>query len=592
MGCGRRLRAALVGLVASLAMPAGASALYDSTPLFAGPAPVGTVTALERSGSRLYVGGEFTRLGTATGPAAQFSATDGVLGTGLPPIAGGLAQVRAIASDGAGGWYIGGQFLSVGGVPVRSLAHVLADGTVDSAFQPAPERTDPFDVEVVTDIVVAGGRIYVAGQFDRIAGVARRSLAALSPDGSATAFDARLDDLAADIAVSGSTVYAGGFFGQAGGLDRQGLVALDATTGDGRASFDAELPGDSSATSIRVAGGRVWAGGNFAQGGTPLPNGIASLDPTTGDPDPGFDPDCGGAGVVLAATADTVYASQAACTELGGQPFRGLAKLGTQNGSADASFDPGLPAPGAIAAVLPAGPTLYVAGAFASIGGEPRRNLAAISDATGNALAPTFDPDGTTVALARDGDELYAGGAFATVAAVDAANLAAIDLTTGKPDPAFTATTDDFVSSLEATHGRLYVGGLFDEVNGVARDGLAAVDPGTGTLEAFAPEPTGRPFSPGPFVGELVSDDTTLYAGGSFATMAGQRRDNVAAFSPGGGLVPGFAPNPDAGVDGLLLSGSASTSPARSAALRAPSSRTSPPSTPVTAPCARRSAPC
>jgi hypothetical protein len=37
-------------------------------------------------------------------------------------------QVRAVVPDGSGGWFIGGDFNYVGGVPRNHLAHVRADG--------------------------------------------------------------------------------------------------------------------------------------------------------------------------------------------------------------------------------------------------------------------------------------------------------------------------------------------------------------------------------------------------------------------------------------------------------------------------------
>ena len=41
-----------------------------------------------------------------------------------------LGTVNTSASDGAGGWFIGGNFSHVGGLPRYGLAHILADGNV------------------------------------------------------------------------------------------------------------------------------------------------------------------------------------------------------------------------------------------------------------------------------------------------------------------------------------------------------------------------------------------------------------------------------------------------------------------------------
>ncbi len=86
--------------------------------------------------------------------------------------------VSASVPDGAGGFYIGGAFGEVGGQPRKNIAHILADGSVDPAFDPGA------------------------------------------------------DDTVLALAVSGSTVYAGGWFTQIGGQPRSRIAALDATTGN------------------------------------------------------------------------------------------------------------------------------------------------------------------------------------------------------------------------------------------------------------------------------------------------------------------------------------------------------------------------
>src|SRR3989344_2544128 len=50
-------------------------------------------------------------------------------------------SVNAIAQDGSGGWYIGGQFTVVEGVARNNAAHILASGAVDTAWNPNPNNT-------------------------------------------------------------------------------------------------------------------------------------------------------------------------------------------------------------------------------------------------------------------------------------------------------------------------------------------------------------------------------------------------------------------------------------------------------------------
>ena len=44
--------------------------------------------------------------------------------------------IRTATSDGQGGWYIGGGFIHVNGQLRKRLAHIRADGTLDSTWRP------------------------------------------------------------------------------------------------------------------------------------------------------------------------------------------------------------------------------------------------------------------------------------------------------------------------------------------------------------------------------------------------------------------------------------------------------------------------
>src|SRR5262245_52131028 len=73
----------------------------------------GRVWSAVVSGNTLYIGGEFTRVGPATGSAVPVDAV-----TGLPPASFPRTNgaVTAVVPDGAGGWFIGGGFTEVDGI--------------------------------------------------------------------------------------------------------------------------------------------------------------------------------------------------------------------------------------------------------------------------------------------------------------------------------------------------------------------------------------------------------------------------------------------------------------------------------------------
>jgi hypothetical protein len=107
------------------------------------------------------------------GPAPQFTGRHGV-------------YVEAVVSDGAGGWYVGGQFERVDGRMCPNLVHVRAAARVGSGDCPRPSRP-------VLALAAQGADVYVAGGFTSIGGERRQFLAALSRrDGRRRSWDARL----------------------------------------------------------------------------------------------------------------------------------------------------------------------------------------------------------------------------------------------------------------------------------------------------------------------------------------------------------------------------------------------------------------
>jgi hypothetical protein len=181
----------------------------------------GSVRTILPVGNLIYIGGDFTYVGPFTGNGAAVDATTGQ-SLGLPRVNG---QVYAIAPDGAGGWYIGGDFTDVGGVARTNLAHIMGDHTL-AAWDPSPSGA-------VLCLAVNGSTVYVGGAFDMIGGAARNRIAALDAGtGNATAWNPNADVAVYSVAVSGSTVYVGGAFTSIGGATRSHIAALDAATGN------------------------------------------------------------------------------------------------------------------------------------------------------------------------------------------------------------------------------------------------------------------------------------------------------------------------------------------------------------------------
>src|SRR6202040_573362 len=206
----------------------------------------GPVQAVVRSGDTIYIGGRFDRVGPRTGPGVEV-ALNGSQNAGLPEISGAGpssilgsgGSLSAVASDGSGGWYIGGLFTHVGGVPRTNLAHIRADHSVDPSFNPSVN-------DAVHTLAVSGSTVYVAGLFTSIGGQTRNNIAALNAaDGNVTPFNPNANAGVEALAISsdGSIIYAGGRFTMIGGLPRLSLAALNAADGSATPTFNPSVTG-------------------------------------------------------------------------------------------------------------------------------------------------------------------------------------------------------------------------------------------------------------------------------------------------------------------------------------------------------------
>ena len=116
----------------------------------------GPVSAVVHAGNRIILGGSFDYLGPVTGSGAAVSTSTGELLQGFPLVEGG--DVYVVIDDGAGGFYVGGDFTTVGGVARHGLAHLFEDGRVDQAWEAS------IDGDVYA-LAVGAGRVYAGGHF-------------------------------------------------------------------------------------------------------------------------------------------------------------------------------------------------------------------------------------------------------------------------------------------------------------------------------------------------------------------------------------------------------------------------------------------
>ena len=323
----------------------------------------------------------------------------------------------------------------------------------------------------VSDILLMGGRIYLAGTFQNVNGVPRTRLAAIDANtGQLTNWAPRASGWVMTLAGSpdGTRVYAGGQFGSVSGTARSRLVALDATTGAVDRQWSPAANG--AVRALAISGNRVYAGGEFSTINGEARTRLAALEGATGALAPNWAPAANDVVRTLAASAD--------------------------------------------------GSRIYVGGHFAVISGRVRQGLAALDPSSASVLPWRPNPGRPVIDVAVRGSRVYSaeGGAGGRAVAYDAVTGA----------PAWVLLADGDAQAITAMDGKVYVGGHFETMGGQSRRFFAAVDGATGALD-----PDWTPRGQGGGVWEMVPDPARarLYAGGDFTGIGGQAQRGFAQFS-------------------------------------------------------------
>lgn len=469
----------------------------------------GGVYGVTTSGNSIYFVGDFTSVWANSGSGAAVNSDTGK----IPARSYVLyidGSVTAVASDGKGGWYIGGDFGQVGNFNRDQLAHINSNGTVDANWS--------FTVNgsAIKAIVVSGSNIYVGGTFTQITDAvntyARVNLARLKSDGTVdAAWFPNASGTASTVnalALSGGSLYVGGIFTTIGGISQNHLAAVNTSN-------------------------------NSAQTWSP---GLAS----------------GATNVIydIAVSGDTVYVAGGFNGTIGGQSRKYVAGLSASSATANATgFNPNPNLPVYTLAVSKDGNTVYAGGLFfsggvlVSIGGGNLDFLAALNASNGTAILTwTPNPDGLVNDIVVSGDTVYVGGSFSTISG-DSRDYAAALSTNTAAVRDWNPVPDGTVNTLAVSGGKVYVGGSFMGINVTTRNMAAAVDGGTGLLTSWDPNVTGN------IVNAVAADGGMVYLGGDFTQVGTTPCNFLAGVSAKDGTVSTFSSAPDGEVYALKAYG-------------------------------------
>jgi outer membrane protein assembly factor BamB len=407
-------------------------------------------------GNTVYVGG-VSRVAPATGAAVVVSTASRKAEPVVPQVTGG--SVQAAIPDGAGGWYIGGTFTSVGGVSRAGLAHLLSDGTLDTTFAP-PELGQ------VRALALDGGRLYVGGvqplasdpwflPFVNALDPATGELLPISYPLPAHTDQSPAFGVIALAAGGGSLFVA--FNGD------NGIAAYDEASGalvwsrPGAQSYGQ----DSGPAALALGGGSLLVGGQIStlSGAVYL----EELDPATGAlvAQPVVD----GRVLEISTAADAAYVLTQNPHASGVRVWKldflsgTLTRVTLVKGASSIATD---------------GTTLYVAGQLV-VGGDVRVYALKLGQAKPSlrALSPDLVGGGVST-LALQGGRLLVGGSFLGLGGAKRAGLAAFNARTGSLLPWSPLVRGGRVSALAGSRRAIYVGGNFKGISGERRTGLAA----------------------------------------------------------------------------------------------------------------------
>lgn len=514
--------------------------------------------ALDGSGN-IFVGGWFTSIsGWGRKCIAKLSASGtGQLDINWNPL-GADSYVYALALDGAGHVYAGGYFANVGGQSRKFIAKLSStgNGDVDATWNPSANSS----VEALA--VDGSGNVYAGGNFANIGGKLRYFVAKLSGSGSGDA-DAAWNpspngNLVHALAIDGSgNLHVGGNFTSIGGQPRVAYAVLSGSGTPSTVVADAEVTKGSVKAMARQPDGGVIVGGNFLKAnGAPHAN-LLRLKPD-GTLDPNWNPSSNNSVYALAVDGNGDVYAGGAFTSVNGTTRRYIAKLsGSGSGNVDATWNP-FANFWVLSLALDGSGNLYAGGWFGYIGGQTRSRIAKLS-ASGTGMADVdWNPaavGGDVYALALDGNgHLYVGGNFTGIGGLNRSHLAKLSSSSGAADIDWDPAPDGWPYALGVDgSGNLYAGGNFSTIGGQSRSRIAKLSgAGTGSIDtAWNPSVD----TAGTVYALALDGSGHVHLGGSFSAVGGQGRSNIARVSANGagGIDTSWNPSADGSINALAM---------------------------------------
>ncbi|MBF9219563.1 T9SS type A sorting domain-containing protein [Hymenobacter sp. BT662] len=442
-----------------------------------------TVRTVVRSGTNIYVGGEFSSVGNVVARnVAQWDGTSwSSLGTGAANGANGPVYALVVAGSDL---YVGGRFTQAGGISARSVAKWngtswsgLGAGIDSNSSQPSR----------VQALAMLGPDLYVGGNFTLAGSVSANSVAkwdgnAWSGLGSGlnNGVSGSIPDVDA-LAVIGTNLYVGGSFNAAGGVAASRIAKWDGSTWSALGSGIGTLT-NGGVWALLPVGTDLYVGGGFTVAG-------------------GVTVDC--------------------LAKWNGSNWSRVGGAGFANGNSN----------GIVTGLAFVGTELYISGAFSQSAGAVASYMARWDGTTWRGVGTGLSGDFSAVAYAvlAVGNEVYVGGKFITAGGRRADNIARWDGNAWNslaPNTPIANGLDGIVFSLAVTsNNTVYAGGLFQQAGGIAAEGIARWN-GSGWSSL-----TSGVFSGGMQVRAIAVAGNDVYVGGIFYNVGAVPANYVAKWN-------------------------------------------------------------
>ena len=429
-----------------------------------------------------------------------------------------------MAPDGTGGWYLGGDFRSVGGVPRTDLAHVMSDGTLDPNLAPTTNG-------LVRALAVGTDAVFAGGEFSAANGVPRGNLAGFTAaTGALTGF-------------VGSVSFASRRRQhpvRSARRPRASAHRLDAVRGR------RVQPGAERRHATRLRGAAFNSANSQIQAWNPSTNRLIN----------GLARDSDGTDVFIGGRFSRVNVNPADPFNTG-QTRSAVAKVDEAAGTADPNWVTPLQPSTDLTTLMVFGSRVYVAGTVRVAPAEIWP-VAAYNTANNNAgLNVNWHPvpAGASSRSRRPARRSTSGAARSSTGCRSPRSSASTRRTSLHGTPSFAPALgrgrqalpsgqSTGVRAIGANGSDVVAGGTFTNVGGVERRNLAAIDLNTGQPTGFNPPMKGQFSALASVNAVALTDDGLVWAGGDFVTEGPNERTRLAAFDAGSGAIASFHRDP------------------------------------------------